>query len=263
MDSEAVYECSYQYEDLGLYIGDVFVGFFILACVCCFTAIVSLSCFHSILLTLLLLAAGLILGTAIIVRHVSANKRGIVQLMKDRIRILEYAGTPGLVLWFRDVSDVYADPARCVIIRYTEKVGPCAEKQVKTAVLKGVDNPGMLVEAVGKQLMMYRIRHEKPVETEPEPLQVQAPIQEDPGINEIHAAEHLLRQGMITPQQMADMYRQPEQEQPLSQDEINARNAASYMRRNEMLAQQLGGAQEQDTKTDEKENEAHERPGII
>ena len=44
------------------------------------------------------------------------------------------------------------------------------------------------------------------------------------------------------------MYSQPEPQQAprLLQDEIDARNAAAYMQRREMLAQQLGGSFRQD-----------------
>ena len=62
--------------------------------------------------------------------------------------------------------------------------------------------------------------------------------------DELHAAQHLLNQGMISEQQYSGLLVPPVQQSvPLPAEDINAMNAADYQQRQEQLAQQLGMTQ--------------------
>ena len=170
-----------------------------------------------------------------------------IQLLPYEIRVRKEGGPLMAQISLNAVRDIYrtgddivvqivTDPVRNT---FTEQYFPNVHESVAfltaaKAQLEMVKQENALRQAV----MLQQQAAQPPV--------MPLPVMPESERNKILAAEHLLQQGMITQQQFTDMYRRQVPAQPLSQAEINARNAADYLQRQEMLAQQLGRTPETD-----------------
>ena len=86
----------------------------------------------------------------------------------------------------------------------------------------------------------------------PKPQPIQPHIMREDEADELHAAQHLLNQGMISPKQFSGLLEPSGQEcEPARQPDINAQNAVDYQQRQEQLAQQLGTVPESAVQTEE------------
>ena len=102
----------------------------------------------------------------------------------------------------------------------------------------------------------------KPQLSESDPDPAQPRVLTDEEADELHAAQHLLNQGMISEQQYSGLLVPPVQQPvPLPAEDINAMNAADYQQRQEQLAQQLGTVPL--NTADEKEKDENGRAGFI
>ena len=236
MDNEVLFECGCQYQRKTGELGKDIL-FLILSLIAGIGFAVIPMHFISSVSVLLVLSSFAILPVVGLVHLVYACTRlvyGKIRLYADRICVLQMDGKISRTIDLRDISAVYPDGSDQVIFMGPVRQSADGLPVASQTVLGGVGNPQGFAAAVMKQLAGRS------------QSAAQQPLLTESGVNELHAAEHLLQQGMITPQQMAGMYRQPEPAQPLSQAEINERNAASYMQRQEMLAQQIVGSFRQD-----------------
>ncbi len=103
---------------------------------------------------------------------------------------------------------------------------------------------------------------EVPVLPQPKPQPILPRVMREDEADELHAAQHLLNQGMISPKQYSEMLVPPVPDRaPAQSADINAMNAADYLQRQEMLAQQFGTMPE--ISTDEEEKNQNGRAGLV
>ena len=168
----------------------------------------------------------------------------------------------------KDIREIYASDRDTVkIMVWSETLRAPVEE-----TLRSVADTDGLVAAVTKY---GYVRSTAPNLIQEVPRQIPArPVQphimREDEADEIHAAQHLLNQGMISPKQYSGLLvppvperladRLPECMPELSTD-VNAQNAADYLQRQAMIAQQLGA----DPQTDETEKEKDEygRAGLV
>ena len=179
------------------------------------------------------------------IRETVQNSQMKIQVREQEIRIEQKNGEILRSISLSDVAGVSADINGDVYVyMLTSETGTCQ-------TLVGIEKPDSFAVFAQNRIRQMKENegHPKPAaEKPPEPVCIPEPVIPESVINEFRAAEHLVQQGKISPEQFAGMYSQPEPQQAprLSQDEIDERNAAAYMQRREMLAQQLGGSFRQD-----------------
>ena len=247
MDNELLFECDYR---------NPYTSDYLLTALVALCFLVVLTALHIYIGTLFILFILVLLLTTVL-HETAQHHHAKIQIWENEICVVRDNQTVMRTIALRDVRSIQAAEKSGfqLMVEIPTQHGTSVSR---SELLFGIADPVGFERVLRARLEEMNGMQQQHPQTIPEfqPLSRQPAISENE-INEIHAAEHLLRHGMITPQQMAGMYRLPGQEQPLSQDEINARNAADYRQRKEMLAQQLGGTPETD-----KEQEHGQRSGL-
>ena len=132
------------------------------------------------------------------------------------------------------------------------------------ATLRTVADIDGLIAAIAKwghvQSAAPHMIPEVPVLPQPQPLLQRTLTEEE--TDELHAAQHLLNQGMISPKQYSGLLVPPVPERaPAQIADINDLNAADYLQRQEQLAQQLGTVLPD--AAEEKEKDEYGRAGLV
>ena len=194
----------------------------------------------------------LLLLAAVVLTVMSMMKSNLSQFLRVTPLALQVVRSDGSILKeyaLKNIRAAYAsDPDTVKIMLWSEQAQASVEH-----TLRFVSNPDGLAEAITKY---GRIRSAAPqlipevpqqIPVQPYPLPVfQRDLTEDEA-DELHAAQHLLNQGMISPHQYSGMLVPPVPERapvPVKQEDVNTVNAEDYLRRQEMIAQQLGTAPE-------------------
>ena len=262
MDNEVLFECDYQ-------MPASCSSMLLFYSVCTIFMLAAISDGGIVLMPLFMFF--MLLRAALYLFEASQHYCTKIQLLPDAVRVRNEDGKILRCVSLIDVVSVRVqkpnkdkDPDTIELV----KNSPNGITRV-TEKFNGVARAQDFADAVTQQLARLHSAPFPQKNPQPQPMMplpvMRQPVLSETEINEFRAAEHLVQQGRISPEQLAGMYSQPEpqQAQRLSQDEINARNAAAYMQRQEMLAQQLGSAPVNDAQMKQKENGNHERTGFI
>ena len=159
----------------------------------------------------------------------------------------------------KDITEIYAsDQVTVTMMVWSEQQQTAVEE-----TLRYVADANGLAAAVEK----YRgMGIPEPQVTAPDisqriPLQPHVLAEEE--ADKLHAAQHLLNQGMISQQQFDEMLMPPQAAQQPDPDE---QNADDYFRLQELLAQQISSGPAEtapQTDTERKENEENGRTGLV
>ncbi len=161
---------------------------------------------------------------------------------------LQVVRSDGKVQWscaLKDIWDVNA-PDRDTLNFMVRSNESGVSTEVTLRTVADIDG---LIAAIAKwgavQSAAPHMIPELPVLPQPKPVPLHRMSENE--ADELHAAQHLLNLGMITSQQYADVLSPPEPEPvPVQFADINAQNAADYLKRQEQLAQQLGMTQSEE-----------------
>lgn len=104
--------------------------------------------------------------------------------------------------------------------------------------MSGADHPPL---HAAKPAPQFPVRQNAVMQQPQIPAQPQPRVLTEEEADALHAAQHLLNQGMISPKQYSGMLMPPEPEiLPEQPADINAQNAEDYLHRQELIAEQLG-----------------------
>ena len=158
---------------------------------------------------------------------------------------LQVVRSDGKVQWscaLKDIWDVNA-PDRDTLNFMVRSNESGVSTEVTLRTVADIDG---LIAAIAKwgtvQSAAPHMIPELPAPPQPKPVPLHRMSEDE--ADELHAAQHLLNQGMISEQQYSGLLVPPVQQSvPLPAEDINAMNAADYQQRQEQLAQQLGMTQ--------------------
>ncbi len=246
MENELFFECDYR---------NPYTSDYLLTALVALCFLVVLTALHIYIGTLFILfVLSLLLLT--VLHETAQHYHAKIQIRENEICVVRDNRTVMRTIALRDVRSIQAAEKNGfqLMVEIPTQQGPSVSR---SELLFGIADPVGFERVLRARLEeMHKMPQQLPQAIPaPQPLRRQPALSENE-INEIRAAEHLVQQGRISPEQFAGMYSQPEPQQALrlSQDEIDARNAAVYMQRREMLAQQLGSAENQ---TNNDEDQSH------
>ena len=161
----------------------------------------------------------------------SLHKRCVLQLLPDRIRFCNPDHPEDQAEYLlTNVQKIEVTGKYGLRIVHVNGMFP-----VNSLCLKAAD----FADAAMKQIQAVHWAQKK--------AEIQQEDSAEAAANAVNAAQHLLNLGMITSQQYADVLSPPEPEPvPVQFADINAQNAADYLKRQEQLEQQLGMTQSEE-----------------
>ena len=170
---------------------------------------------------------------------------------------LQVVRSDGKVQWscaLKDIWDVNA-PDRDTLNFMVRSNESGVSTEVTLRTVADIDG---LIAAIAKwgavQSAAPHMIPELPVLPQPKPVPLHRMSENE--ADELHAAQHLLNQGMISPKQYSGLLVPPVPERaPAQIADINDLNAADYLQRQEQLAQQLN--------QEEKEKDDYGRAGLV
>ena len=209
--------------------------------------------------SILLIMFTVLFGSFLFWNQTYMRQHQFLHVTPTALRIVLANGSTLKEYALKDITEIYAsDQVTVTMMVWSEQQQTAVEE-----TLRYVADANGLAAAVEK----YRgMGIPEPQVTAPD-ISQQIPLRphvfaEDEA-DKLHAAQHLLNQGMISQQQFDGMLMPP---QTAQQPDLNEQNADDYFRRQEMLAQQLGSGPAEtapQTDTERKENEENGRSSLV
>ena len=170
-----------------------------------------------------------------------------IQVTPTHLQVVHSDGTVLQSIVLDDVTAIRAAGNDSLVIYARTQIPETTETTMKAYTFSGIADCAGLAAALKRQMSGAS---GKPLFTAEPARQISAvqPMQprlltEDEA-DELHAAQHLFNQGMISEQQFSGVMQQSAPlPAPLTGEELNEMNASDYLQRQELLAQQLGMTQ--------------------
>ena len=268
MDSKVIYEC--QYGSGSTSRGSVTSWVTALICFVCLWLITSLFSAKLVFLSGLVLLAAVI-RSVLSLRRDREHHTFKMQVTETKLRVIRDDGEITRAFDLRDIPKIYTAPAGEIVVRVKTK--PFSEQSEDEAIytLCGAKDSGGIVAVAKRQIEKLQQEEGSGQKAVSAPLpaasKTAVPLLRPRALteeetDELHAAQHLLNQGMISPKQYSGLLVPPVPERaPAQIADINDLNAADYQQRQEQLAQQLGTVPL--NTADEKEKDENGRAGFI
>ena len=269
MDSEVIFECRYGSDSFeskaGISCGDIaFImginALFLFFGICA-------KSFGLIFFVLLMV----VILTVHFYRYCREHDDAKIQVTQKKLQIIGRNGRIERSFDLRDITKIYAVGSSAVIVRVPlDPFAPRDDEYTEYTLDDAADNAGVVMNVL-KQIAKLNTDSEQISESgeqipaeQPQFSAVQQRDLTEDEADAFHAAQHLLNQGMISDRQYEKLLEpqtpEPDAEQPVQTADINSQNAADYMQRQAMLAQQLETAPQSVESEKEKE---YGRAGLV
>ena len=166
---------------------------------------------------------------------ISAAHAQSVQVTPTALQIVQGTGKILKQIALADIKGIYkSDKSTVILMVYTGSDLAYAEE-----TLWFVENVDGLIAAVKKYGSVENSESQMMTPESPQQIPLQPHVLAEEKADKLHAAQHLLNQGMISQQQFDGLLMPP---QAAQQPDLSEQNADDYFRRQELLAQQIGSA---------------------